>query len=301
MGTPYRVIFFPSTTSLATHKRLTMAPFEISDLARKYAPWSYSKAELAEVCPAQFKHKYVMKSETTTAGPSDAKVGIVAHEILEHRVTGKQRSDARKLASEKNPLTSDEQEMLKMLEANMEHFLQRFDRFCKAQGVTKVFTEVAWGFTDDYRRAEFFGKDVYFRGKLDLGAVTRDNTLFVLDHKSGIAKILEKDRKKRQQLQAYGVLAVPNLPEIDGVRAGIHFLQGDDPDLRLQWTDFVSSDQLRRAYAPWLFRRVNECAQNLAHDKFEARPARKMPRGWPCHWCGYQALCPAFQEKFGGA
>lgn len=278
-----------------------MAQFEITALARKYAPWSYSKAEMAEVCPAQFRHKYVVKSETTTAGPSDAKVGIVAHEILERRVTGKPRAEARQAAAEKNPLTSDEQEMLKMLEDNMEHFLRRFDTFCKAQGVTKILTEVKWGFTEDYRPTPFFAKDVYFRGVLDLGAITSDATLFVLDHKSGIAKDLGRDQKKRQQLQSYGVLAVPNLPEIGGVRAGIHFLQGDDPDLRLQWTDFVPAEQLRRAYAPWLFTRINECARNLIGEKFEARPTKKMPKGWPCHWCNYQAQCPAFQERFGGS
>lgn len=286
------------------HAQGEAVQLEITDLARKYAPWSYSKAETAEVCPAQFRHKHLLKtvgSEST----SDTKVGIVAHEILEHRVGGKPRTDARKVAVENNPLTSDEQELLKMLEANMEHFLQRFDRFCKTQGVTQMLTEVAWAFTADYRPTEFFAKDAYFRGKLDLGVVTKDQTLFVLDHKSGVAKDLKQDRKKRQQLQAYGVLAVPNLPDIAGVRAGIHFMQGDDPDLRLQWVDFVPVDILKKSYAPWLYGRINECASNLAdvrgEDAFPARPTKKMPRGWPCHWCNYQRFCPAFQEKFGGA
>ena len=276
-----------------------MAQYEISDLARKYAPWSYSKAETAEVCPAQFRHKHLLKSSGSES-TSDTKVGIVAHEILEHRVGGKARPDARKIAVASNPLTSDEQELLKMLEANMEHFLVRFDRFCKTQGVVKLLTEVAWAFTADYQPTEFFSKDAYFRGKLDLGVLTKDSTLFLLDHKSGVAKDLRRDAKKRQQLQAYGVLAVPNLPEIAGVRAGIHFMQGDDPDLRLQWVDFVPQDVLKKAYAPWLYERINECASNLAHEIFPARPTKKMPRGWPCHWCNYQRHCPEFQEKFGG-
>lgn len=275
-----------------------MPTFEISDLARKYAPWSYSKAELAETCPAQFKHRHLTKT-AGTAAPSDTKVGIVAHEILEHCVAGTARGDARKRALEQNPLTDSEREMLRMLEDNIEHFLQRFDRFCKTQGAEQILTEVAWAITDTYQPTEFFAPDAYFRGKVDLGVVTRDGTLFVIDHKSGVAKDLRRDQKKKQQLQAYGVLAAPNLPQIAGMRAGIHFMQGDDPSMRLQWVDFVSADNLRRAYAPWLYERLNECAQHLADDVFPARPTKKMPKGWPCHWCNYQAACPSFQAKFG--
>jgi hypothetical protein len=280
------------------------AAFEISPLARKHAPWSYSKTELAETCPAQFRHKHLLKTSAAPA-PSDTKVGIAAHAILEHRVLGKPSSDAKKTAVEKTPLTSTEQEMLHMLEENMEHFLRRFDSFCKTQGVTKVFCEADWGFTDDYKPAGFFAEDVFFRGKLDLGALTRDHDLFLIDHKSGVAKALEGDQKKRQQLQAYGVLALPNMPDIAGVRGGIHFLQGDNPDDRLQWTTYVPAERIRTLYMPWLFGRINAAAANLT-EPFVARPAKSRMRknnqpGWPCGWCQYQDVCPEFKEKFGGA
>lgn len=278
-----------------------MTQYEISDLARKYAPWSYSKAETAEICPRQFQHKHLLKTGAAEYG-SDAKVGTVAHEILEHRVVGVANAEARKKALDNNPLVSDEMEMLRALEENMEEFLVRFERFCKTQGVTKILNEVEWGITENYRATGFFAKDVYFRGKVDLGMLTRDGTLFVLDHKSGEPKKpLTQDAKKRQQLQTYGVLAAPNMPDIAGVRAGIHYLLGKTADDRLQWTDFVPKYQLERAYAPWLYGRINECASNLAHERFEARPAKKMPKGFPCHWCNYQPHCDKFQEKFGGA
>ena len=274
------------------------APFEISTLARKYAPWSYSKMELAETCPAQFHHKHVAKTAGAVA-PSDTKVGIVAHTVLEHRVLGKPASDAQKIAVEKDPLTSSEIEALRMLDESIEDFLRRFDVFCKAQGVTKVLAEADWGFTDTYQPAKFFGNDVYFRGKLDLGALTRDNDLYLIDHKSGTARLLSQDQKKRQQLQAYGVLALPNMPDIAGIRGGIHFMQGD-PALRIQWTTYIPAEKLRAQYAPWLFEKINMAAENLT-EPFEERPAKKMPRGWPCHWCNYQAQCTKFQAKWGGA
>ena len=289
--------FFVSNTGV------NVAAFAISDLARKFAPWSFSKMEVAETCPAQFRHKHVLKT-TAAPAPSDTKVGIAAHAILEHRILGKPSDHAHKEAAEKTPLTTNEREMLGMLEENMENFLRRFDTFCKTQGVKKVFVEADWGVTDMYTPAAFFGDDVYFRGKLDLGALTRDDDLYLIDHKSGVAKPLESDQKKRQQLQAYSVLALPNMPAVAGVRGGIHFLQGPD-DLRIQWTSYIETERIRRVFAPWLFERINTAADNLT-EPYVAKPAKSRMKknnqpGWPCGWCQYQDLCPEFKEKFGGA
>lgn len=276
-----------------------MTQYEISDLARKHAPWSISKAELAEVCPAQFRHKYLVRSQGSSAN-ADNKVGVVAHKILEQRVKGDTNTTARQVAKV-DELTSTEKETLQTLQDNIESFLRRFDVFCKAQSVSTILTEISWGFDATYAPAEFRAPNVYFRGQLDLGAITGDGTLFVLDHKSGFAKHLYGDESKRRQLIAYAVLAMPNMPEIAGVRPGVHFLQGDDPDLRLQWMDFIPADNVRRAYAPWLFEHVNVCAAHLADGRFPAKVAKKKNRGWPCHWCNYQAHCPDYQKKFGGS
>lgn len=281
--------------------------FEITQLARQHAPWSFSKVEASEACPAQFGHKHVTKT-TAAPAPSDTKVGIVAHEILEHRTGGKQASEAKKLAVVKNPLTSDEQEMLQLLSDGMEAFLRRFDAFCKAQGVVSILREEAWGFDDTWNRVGFFDKQVYFRGKLDLGVITRDRDLFFIDHKAGVVKDLTKDRVKREQLQAYGVLAVANLPDLAGVRGGINFLQADTPEKQLQWSEYVPAKRIKDLYAGWLFSRINAAADNLL-EPFEARPARGRMRGkgnepgrpgFPCGWCLYTSTCSAFKERFGG-
>ena len=118
----------------------------------------------------------------------------------------------------------------------------------------------------------------------------RDNDLYLIDHKSGRAKPLARDQKKRQQLQAYAVLALPNVPDIAGVRGGIHFMQGDE-DLRIQFGTYVPAALLRKTHVPWLFGRICDAAENLV-EPLQARPA---PR-WPCAWCGYQASCDAYKR-----
>jgi hypothetical protein len=280
-----------------------MPKFEITQLARKFAPWSFSKIEAADMCPAQFGHKHIMKSASAPA-PSDTKVGIVAHEILEHRTGGRSHGDAKKLAIAKNPLTSDEQEMLRVLDESMDAFLRRFDAFCKAQGVTKILREEDWAFDDEWKQTTFFDKRAYFRGKLDLGVITRDRDLFFIDHKAGVVKDLQKDRVKRQQLQAYGVLALACIPDLAGVRGGINFLQADTPEKQLQWGDYIPASRVRDLFVGWLFSRINSAADNLL-EPLEARPAKTRREkdgrpGFPCGWCLYQDLCPAFKERFGG-
>ena len=150
--------------------------------------------------------------------------------------------------------------------------------------------EVDWGFTDTYTPAEFFGKDVFFRGKLDLGAITRNNDLFLIDHKSGRAKPLARDEKKRAQLQAYAALALPNLPDIAGIRGGIHFMQGAE-DLRIQFGTYYTAEHVRSKFAPWLFDKINDAAENLV-EPLQARPGRR----WPCAWCGYQSVCDPYKK-----
>lgn len=263
----------------------------VSPLALKYGPWSFSKAETVVVCPSQFHHKYVLKT-VPGRSTSDASVGTTAHSVLEHMTGGASFVDARKQALDTTPLTSPEIEALRALEGAIAAFMRRFDAFCRNYGVVKVFREEAWGFDVDYKAAGFFAPGVFFRGKVDLALLTKDHDLFIIDHKTGAPKDLRKDVKKRQQLNSYGVLALPHLPEIGGVRAGIHFLQAQD----IPFLDYVSADLIRRAHVPWLFQFLNDAAENCV-----APFPPKAKLRWPCEWCAYQSACPAFAEMTSGA
>lgn len=266
----------------------------VTEASLRHAPWSFSKMETGESCPAQFKHKHILR---TAAGPStpDTVVGTAAHGVLEHRVKGTSASDAKKLALENTPLTSDEQDMLRTLEDRMDSFMRKFDGFCKREGVKRLLVEEAWGITAEFKPTGFFDKNVFFRGKVDLGAITRDDDLVVIDHKSGVAKDLQKDKKKQQQLWSYYVLAIPNMLNVKGVRGAIHFLQGDEAKA-VQWMpNYDDASRVREVYAPWLFSRISEVATTLV-DPFPAKPKLR----WPCEWCTYQGSCRPFQEAFGG-
>lgn len=222
-------------------------------------------------------------------------MGTAAHTVLEYRVKGTDAEAAKKVAIEKTPLTAQERDDLRTLEDAIDTFLQRFDQFCKRESVTEILLEVEWGFTSDRKPTGFFADDVYFRGKLDLGAVTQSNDLYVLDHKSGMARVIHRDLSKKHQLYSYAVLAMICRPELNGVRCGINFLQGPE-DLRLQWLDYISVQSVAQVYTPWLYGHLNDVAENLV-EPFRAKPKAK----WPCKWCDFRQVCPEYQELTGGA
>jgi len=267
--------------------------FDISLLAAQHGPWSISKAGTASTCPAQFKHKYVAKTPGAITASAN-KVGTAAHTVLEHRVVGIDAVAAKKVAIEKTPLTAQERSDLRALDDEIESFLRRFNAFCKREGVTELLREVEWGFTAGGKSTGFFADDVYFRGKLDLGAVTKNNDLFVLDHKSGVARVIHRDLSKKHQLYSYAVLAAINLPQLNGVRCGIHFLQGQE-GLRIQWLDYIPLSSIQRVYTPWLFGHLNDVAENLV-EPFCAKPKAN----WPCKWCDFRQVCVPYQELIGG-
>lgn len=264
--------------------------------ALKFAPWSFSKIETADACPLQFQHKHLLKSKSS-AKTSDTQVGTAAHAIIERRVGGATHADATKEAIVQTPLTADELETLRTLDERIDEFCRKFDSFVKANGVVDIFVEVDWAFDANFQRVGFWDPAAFFRGKLDLGALTKDRDLIVIDHKSGFAKDLKRDIKKKQQLQAYAVLGLANVDGISGVRGAIHFLQGDEAKA-IQWTDYVDATRVRDVFVPWLFTRINETVATLpAGDvTFPAKPNLR----WPCEWCGYQAHCTSFQEMVGG-
>lgn len=266
--------------------------YHISPLAKQYGPWSISKAGVAETCPAQFRHKYVLRTVEQTVHSANT-VGTHAHAILEHRLGGKSDKEARALAAEKTPLTSAEQEDLRVLDDAIDAFLVRWDGFCAREKIKQVFLEAEWGFTDALVRTGFFSPDVYFRGKVDLAALTEDNDLIVIDHKSGVSKNIKQGDKFRKQLWSYAVMAQVNIDDLAGVRAGINFLQGDRFE-KVQWLDYIDTAQIKRVFAPWLFATINDAAEQLV-EPFAGKPASR----WPCAWCGYRQSCEDYAAHVG--
>lgn len=124
---------------------------------KKPLAWSFSSLGTFESCPRMWQSKYVDK---TYKEPPQAHLehGIRVHSALEHRV------------KDGTPLPEDL--------IQHEKYVQAFNAFpAKA-----VLTEVKLGLTKDFKPCEFFAKDVWWRGVVDI-ALLNDKKAWVGDYK----------------------------------------------------------------------------------------------------------------------
>lgn len=276
--------------------------------ALKYAPWSFSKIGTLENCGRQFVYKYVHKAKETTKKSVEARSGVALHAVLEAglKTPGLDLHPMLFEQIDANELTRDETiEATSRLPA-IEDFIGRWQTYKKLYGVKKELIEFKLGMTSDHTQAAFFPDPqkpelppVFFRGVLDLGGITEDDVLVVIDHKSGKKKPIGEHSK---QFYVYMLMVLANFPEIRGVQSGINYIGEpkidwfDDPQQQKgMWT----RDDIRRRIAPWMYHYINRACTKLptVTDETGALCLPKAETSWACSYCGYPASCPEGQAE----
>jgi len=260
-------------------------PIKLSELARKYAPWSMSKAGLAENCPFAFDLKYVTRSRGKVPPRSSAgAIGRAVHQVLESLLKGAPISEIKKemfraVVNEK--LTTPEIEDVMGYTHNIKSFIKRLDAYRDKHGIDDTLVEGRFCFTHDFSTTKYFGKDAFFRGVWDV-AMRADKHLIILDHKSGEAgnteKVLERYDKQRR---FYSIAALCKFPEIEGVHTAFHYVQSEE----IIWAKEMDSvRRIKNEYIPWYIDYLNRCATEVT-----TKATRK---GWHCSYCDYTHICP---------
>lgn len=124
--------------------------------ATTVVPWSYSSLSAFETCPRRYFLTRISK-EVKEPQTEATLWGNTVHKALELAVAGS-----------------------KPLGANFTQYQPIVDRLRATKG--KKFTEQKFGLTSSFRPTEFFGKDVWFRGVLDL-VITTPKVGIVTDYK----------------------------------------------------------------------------------------------------------------------
>lgn len=135
--------------------------------------WSYSKYSKFKQCPKAYEFKYIQKLPEPQ-GPALER-GIHIHELGEKFLKGEID-----LPEEYNKV---KRQML---------------QFKKQEAIP----EMAIGLTRDFEECEFFGKDVWFRGKLDVTVYAGSDKINITDLKTGKIREGEYD----DQLEIYGLI-----------------------------------------------------------------------------------------------
>jgi len=197
-------------------------------------PWSYSSLTAFETCPRRY---YLTKVEKVIKEPqTEATIhGNEVHKALEMHLNGER------------PLP-DKYNALRPLA----------DRLRSQPG--KRLVEYKFGLTEGYRPTQFFAKDVWFRGVIDVGVVgTKTGAL--LDWKTG------KPKTDGDQLKLFAAAGFAAFPYLERIKTGYVWLAHNKLDTQEFTRDDVPT--IWQEFTPRVIRLVNA----LEKDKFLPKPS----------------------------
>lgn len=187
-------------------------------------PWSYSSLSAFLQCPRRYYLTRV--SKTVTEPPTEATIwGNEVHKALENRI------------KDKTPLPAG---------------MQRFEAVAQEleSWSDDWVTEDRFGLTENLEPTEFFAKDVWCRGVLDVYTV-RGKRAFVADYKTG------KKRPDLSQLKLFAAAIFHKYPHVERIKTAFLWLNHGEKtlddfhrdDLQFIWKYFLP--QLRRLEAAY--------------------------------------------------
>ena len=200
-----------------------------------FAPWAYSKIKAFETCPKQFYHLKVAKDYTEP--PSEhLSYGNEVHKACE------------KFVKEDEPLPP-----------KFRSFKPVLDALAKKPG--EKHAELKLGLNADLRPCKFFGKDVWWRGVVDLLIHDGDRG-WVIDYKTGKARYADPG-----QLELMALATFAHYPHVKEIRAALIFLVAEEM-IRKKYT----RDDIEPLWAKWI-KRVNVAEAAMQANVFNPKPS----------------------------
>ena len=254
-----------------------------TDFVKEHAPWSTSKVDTAVQCPYKFWLRYVEKEKRKAPPKFDAVKGLAGHKALEYALSGRPVTSSIRFASEEFKLTTKEAEELSLFQDAMEHFVSRFNYYCKKHDVNKILTEKELAVDFNGAKIGYWSDDCFIRGVVDVLAFFKDKPYaLILDHKTGRVTSLDKHEK---QFETYRMMVKAHYPHVQKIISGINWVQGDTIELG----KFIEVPTIE----PLVSDIVNHCNESTKNvNNFE-----ETRRSGLCGWCDFRYLCSAYPES----
>jgi hypothetical protein len=199
--------------------------------------WSYSRIKAFETCPKQFYHLKVVKDYTEPE--TDAmSYGTAFHTAAEEYIRDNKPLENRFLYAKP---------ALDSLNA------RKGDKLC----------ELRMGLTESLEPCDFFAKDVWWRGVIDL-AILNGEVADVLDYKtSKSARYADTG-----QLELMALALFKHYPEIQNVRAGLVFVVSRD----FVKAAYSRKDDEMRLWGKWV-KKYNRMQAAFDTDTWNSQPS----------------------------
>lgn len=231
-------------------------------------------------CPQLFHFKYIRKIKEPEVMP-ETRIGKAIHKAVELTLMGTALTEANETA--KKDLQSDtEQARYDALASGIPGFTARLAQFRKRKRVSRQLVEYSLAVREDLTTTQFYAGDAYYRGVLDLGYLFEDDSLALVDHKTG-ARI--PGTSVADQLEGYAVLAASAFRHVKKFWFGVHWMA----ERAVEWAPPIAGDYVRDRLMPALLDNI-EAAALAVDDGPRPNP------GSYCDRCSYRSLCPASRE-----
>ncbi len=231
-------------------------------------------------CPRLFHFRYVDKIKEPEVMP-ETRLGKAIHQALELVLQGMPITEA--TAKVRAELPNDhEQRRFDVLGTGIEPFATRIAAFRRRRRVARQLVEYSLAVREDLSVTQFYAGDAYYRGVLDLGYIFSDDSIALVDHKTG-ARI--PGSSITDQLEGYAVLAAAAFRHVRQFWLGIHWVA----ERAVEWSSPVTPETVVDTLVPDLLDNI-EAAALAVDDGPRANP------GTYCDRCSYRDLCPASRE-----
>jgi hypothetical protein len=268
--------------TVAATRCVLRSPRVPSTRALLHAPWSASKVSTALRCPRLFHFRYVEKIPEPEVMP-ETRIGKAIHAALEQVLVGTPLPEA--LAATRVKLAEDDIEHARFdqLATGIPAFADRIARFRRQRRVNRQLVEYSLAVREDMSSTQFYAGDAYYRGVLDAAYVYQDDSIALLDHKTGVRI---PGSSIADQLEGYAVLAAAWFRNARRFWLGVHWVA----ERAVEWGPVLEHTQIQERLLPELLDNIEAAA--LAVDD----GPRTNPSSW-CDRCSYRSICPASREQ----
>jgi len=273
-------------------------PFNENAQALGLSKFSYSKLQVGDKCPFRYQKQYVEREKTTNlVDGTSANIGVLIHEVMERclqtfmqtkqpvteQAVRESVEAALPTVLAKAVCTEEEISQIFAFGDNIKHTLYRILALSEKKQ-SKLYVEVELAIDQNFDRVDYYHKDVFFRGKLDLVIVNPDGACAILDHKTGYRTL----KGHENQLRVYEILAAFALAplvlsehniSLRTVQTGLNFVA----DAVFEWSQPKTLANIKVGNREWFIKWVNEVSDNTV--------AGVIKRGRHCNWCGYRSFC----------
>ena len=252
-----------------------------STRALLHAPWSASKVATALRCPRLFHFRYVDRVREPEVMP-ETRIGKAIHAALEAVLQGVPIAEAT-LAARTDLPADHEQARFDRLAGGIEPFTERIAEFRRRRRVRRQLVEYALAVREDLSSTQFYAGDAYYRGILDLAYVFDDDSIALIDHKTGVRV---PGGTIADQLDGYAVLAASWFRGVRRFWLGVHWVA----ERAVEWGPALGPDTVGDRLAVTVLDNI-EAAALAVDDGPRPNP------GSYCDRCSYRSICPASQDE----